>query len=43
MLTNTYPGYNLRTTFTIAISLLIWFMDSVVRFVVVQIMGAFGA
>lgn len=29
--------------FTIAISLVIWMMDSVVRFVVNQIMGIFGA
>ena len=29
--------------FTIAISLLIWLMDSVVRFVINQIMGIFGA
>jgi preprotein translocase subunit SecE len=29
--------------FTIAISLVIWAMDSVVRFVVDQIMGIFGA
>jgi preprotein translocase subunit SecE len=29
--------------FTVAISLVIWLMDSVVRFVVNQIMGIFGA
>lgn len=29
--------------FTIAISVVIWLMDSVVRFVVNQIMGIFGA
>lgn len=29
--------------FTIAISLVIWLMDSVVRFIVNQIMGIFGA
>ena len=29
--------------FTVAISLVIWIMDSVVRLVVAQIMGIFGA
>ena len=29
--------------FTIAISLIIWLMDNVVRFIIEQIMGIFGA
>jgi len=29
--------------FTIAISLIIWLMDSAVRFLIAQIMGIFGA
>jgi preprotein translocase subunit SecE len=29
--------------FTIAISLVIWMMDSVIRFTIAQIMGIFGA
>jgi preprotein translocase subunit SecE len=29
--------------FTVAISLVIWMMDGVVRFIIAQIMGIFGA